>query len=127
MRAAAAEALRSATNKEDAHALITALEEARELLTKSDAPASGGGGGGCAAAEEAAAQRVGAGGTGPGLTAALLAAAEARLAVLRDPNWIKAKQREQRLADAESRLGTLTPAQRAFLLKSGKAGKQEAG
>ena len=54
-------------------------------------------------------------------------AAEARLKVLTDPSWVQAKQRELRAAEAEKRLGALTPAQRAFLLKADKARASRAG
>ena len=48
-------------------------------------------------------------------------AAEAALGRLRDPEAVRQREREARAAAAEARLGGLTPAQKAFMLRS-KAG-----
>ena len=105
-RGAAAGALRAATSGDDAEVLSAALEEAKLCLP--DAVA-----GGTTVEDEV-------------LMPAILAA-EARLKVLTDPSWVQAKQRELRAAEAEKRLGALTPAQRAFLLKADKARASRAG
>ena len=105
-RWAAAGALRAATSGDDAEVLSAALEEAKLCLP--DAVA-----GGTTVEDEV-------------LMPAILAA-EARLKVLTDPSWVQAKQRELRAAEAEKRLGALTPAQRAFLLKADKARASRAG
>ena len=105
-RGAAAGALRAATSGDDAEVLSAALEEAKLCLP--DAVA-----GGTTVEDEV-------------LMPAILAA-EARLKVLTDPSRVQAKQRELRAAEAEKRLGALTPAQRAFLLKADKARASRAG
>ena len=105
-RGAAAGALRAATSGDDAEVLSAALEEAKLCLP--DAVA-----GGTTVEDEV-------------LMPAILAA-EARLKVLTDPSWVQAKQRELRAAEVEKRLGALTPAQRAFLLKADKARASRAG
>ena len=105
-RWAAAGALRAATSGDDAEVLSAALEEAKLCLP--DAVA-----GGTTVEDEV-------------LMPAILAA-EARLKVLTDPSRVQAKQRELRAAEAEKRLGALTPAQRAFLLKADKARASRAG
>ena len=45
-------------------------------------------------------------------------AAEAALGRLRDPEAVRQREREARAAAAEARLGGLTPAQKAFMLRS---------
>jgi len=105
-RGAAADALRAATSGDDAEALSAALDEAKLCLPEAVA-------GGTTVEDEV-------------LMPAILAA-EARLKVLTDPSWVQAKQRELRAAEAEKRLGALTPAQRAFLLKADKARASRAG
>ena len=117
-RAAAEESLRVATAGEDATALSTAIAEFKQLCINTPVgtlpplpplpppppppPLT----------------TTGAGDRGGSSVAgsALLDAAEAQLKLLTSPEHVKAKEAEQRVTAAERRLGSLTPAQRAFLL-----------